>query len=257
MRGSRILSIGFVTILAGAVAVAATSPKKGTSASTSKAGQAKAPRVAGKLKTSSPSPRREAPPAPAAILWDQTDLAATNASPDQDFEAIYDAYDCNAADDFVVPASGWSISRVNTLGVYTAGDGPAASVDVIISADAAGVPGAPMAGCTYLGVVPTDTAGDYNIDLVPPCSLLVAGTYWVEVQTNMDYNPGTQQHYWVTRTASNGLGGVWQNPGGGFATDCATWGPIQSCLPTAGGPDWAFSLEGTVLPVELQKFQAD
>ena len=63
----------------------------------------------------------QTPRAPQAVLYDQTSSPAGNGAPDQDFEADYDAYDSEGADDFVVPAGGWVIQSVDTIGTLSTG----------------------------------------------------------------------------------------------------------------------------------------
>ena len=191
-----------------------------------------------------------------ALLYDQTDSAAGNGVPDQDFEAAYDSYDSMAADDFVVPATGWSIETVNTVG--TTGTSPAPLVDISINADNAGVPGAPMPGCDYPGLIPTaDVGGSLTLTLAPVCDLTVAGTYWVVIQVNQDFAVNGQ-HFWSNRTVQSGNSSVWQNPVDGFATGCTTWtDPITCGIGGGASPDLLFSLEGVVLPVELMSFDVE
>src|SRR5439155_24828468 len=71
----------------------------------------------------------------AAVLYDQYNNTASLDVTSQNFEAAYDAYDDEAADDFVVPAGqSWQISRVDVDGEYNTG--PADSVNVRIYQDA-------------------------------------------------------------------------------------------------------------------------
>ncbi|MBI4918282.1 MAG: hypothetical protein HY825_20770 [Acidobacteria bacterium] len=213
--------------------------------------------LAANLKKENPGAPSVPPQKPAAVLYDQTDNAAGNGAPDQDFEASYNTYDSFAADDFVVPASGWQITRVNTVGTVSAGGTAAVSVDVSINANAAGIPGSPVAGCNYPAMVPTAQGpGNLTLDLTPACNL-AAGTYWVVIQVNQDYATAGQ-HFWSNRTVQSGLAGMWMNPGNGFATGCTTWTAMTICGVGGGtAPDFLYSLEGNILPVELQTFNVE
>ena len=133
-----------------------------------------------------------APPStPSAVtLYDQTGGAGTVSIDSQDFETAYDNLDDETADDFVVPAGTfWQVTGAHFPGVYYNGTGPAPTVHLHVYADAAGLPGAPV--CNYLDVVPTDTAGTFDVSLPTPC-VLSAGSYWVSVIAHMDLATGGQ-----------------------------------------------------------------
>ncbi|HEY6626982.1 MAG TPA: T9SS type A sorting domain-containing protein, partial [Ignavibacteriaceae bacterium] len=61
--------------------------------------------------------------------------------------------------------------------------------------------------------------------------------------------------YWNQVNAAFGSVAAWQNPGGGFAVGCTTWGSIQTCI-AAVGTDMYFALYGLTVPVELTSFTA-
>ena len=66
---------------------------------------------------------------PSTVLYSQLDNPGANSSSSQDFEADFDAYDDELADDFVVPAAAqWSVDTVDAMGVYYNGGGPSAAV---------------------------------------------------------------------------------------------------------------------------------
>ncbi len=69
---------------------------------------------------------------PAVVLYDQTNNAGANSITSQDFEAANDAFDNQAADDFVIPAGdgSWTINEVYVPGAYFNGTGPAPAVNV-------------------------------------------------------------------------------------------------------------------------------
>ena len=66
-------------------------------------------------------------------IYDQYNSPGTIASSSQDFEAAFDAYDDQVADDFIVPAgASWSVDEVDIQGQYYNGAGPAASFNVYL-----------------------------------------------------------------------------------------------------------------------------
>lgn len=177
------------------------------------------------------------------VLYDQTDSASGNGAPDQNFEAAFDAYDSEAADDFVVTEpTGWTINRINTVG--TTGTPGGALVDVNFYMDVGGAPDT-VAICSYSAISPTDTLGSFNIDLPTDC-ILPPGTHWVAIQ--VDQNFGTfGQHFWSNRSVDNGSGGVWRNPGDGFGSGCTDWSTAGTVCGVGGGfNDFLFSLEGVL-----------
>lgn len=183
------------------------------------------------------------------LLYDQTSNAAGNGAPDQDFEAAFNAYDSQGADDFVVTdPNGWDVEQVNTVG--TTGTAGGSTVSVTFHSNSAGggdpdLPGAAVAGCSYSGIVPVDTLGSLAITLPTACSL-PQGTYWVAIQVNQNF--GTNgQHFWSNRTVQSGSESVWRNPGNGFATGCVAYTPQTTCGVGGGAsPDFLFQILGQV-----------
>jgi uncharacterized repeat protein (TIGR01451 family) len=181
------------------------------------------------------------------ILYDQLSSPAGNGAPDQNFEAAQDAFDSEAADDFVVTdAGGWDITGINTVGTTGAAGG--ATVDVTFHANAPGggdpdLPGA--AECTYAALVPGDIGGSLTITLPSTCSL-AQGTHWVAIVVNQNF--GTHgQHFWANRTVQNGSEGVFRNPANGFGTGCTTFTPQTICGVGGGAaPDFLFQVVGQV-----------
>jgi hypothetical protein len=183
-----------------------------------------------------------APNALQTVLYDQTDNPSGAGTNSQNFEAANDAFDDQVADDFVVPAGGWTIGQVNVGGVYFNGAGPANSVNVFFYADAATLPGAAVAGGTYLNVPITSGAASGSFHIVLPTTLTLApGTYWVSVQANMDFGVGGQWA-WNDRTVQSNSGAAFQNPGGGFACSGGnSWVRKPTCV-TGAAPDNIFQL---------------
>ena len=65
------------------------------------------------------------------------------------------------------------------------------------------------------------------------------------MQCRMDFSLGGQWG-WTDRTVQSNSCAAWQNPGGGFGV-CPTWGcGGRPALPTAGGPDQVYRLNGTI-----------
>lgn len=180
-----------------------------------------------------------------AVLHDQNDNDTGIGITSQNFEASFDAYDNQGADDFNVPGGFvWKVTGVVASGVYYNGSGPAASVHVTFYKDAAGLPGAVVKD--FPAIVPTDTAGTFSIKL-PSTVKLKKGKYHVSVQANMDFAIGGQWG-WNTRSVQNGGPASWQNPGDGFGTGCTTWAPENVCIAAGQGPDKMFSLSGKAVP---------
>ena len=138
---------------------------------------------------------------------------------------------------------GWVIGQVNVTGVYFNGAGPANSVNVIFYSDAAGLPGAAVAGGTYMNAAITSGAATGSFHIVLPTTLSLApGTYWVSVQANMDFPVGGEWG-WTDRIVTSNSPAAWQNPGGGFMTTCTTWGQRgPSCGIDAGNNDQIYQL---------------
>ncbi len=179
---------------------------------------------------------------PNVVLYDQTDNPGVNSISSQDFEASFDAYDNQAADDFVVPAGEtWTIDMVEVAGVYFNGTGPAPAVNVYFYNNAGTLPGAQA--FSAMGVVPTDVGGSFTIAL-SPAAVLPAGTYWVSVQARMDFAAGGQWG-WTERTVQSNSASAWQNPGGGFGTPCASWGARAATCGVGTDPDLIYRLSGT------------
>ncbi len=193
-----------------------------------------------------PMPADPADPAHlAAVLYDQMDHPAGGDFTAQDFEAPFDLFDDQAADDFVVPAAAWSLDGVDVAGAYGNGPGPASGFNVFFYADAGGLPGALLA--SRLEQPFTGAAGNAAILLTSPV-VLVAGTYWIAVQAHQEFG-SNGQWFWGNRSVVASHPAAWENPGGGYSIGCTTWGVKTSCLSTQTGGDQLFRLQGTILAV--------
>ena len=185
---------------------------------------------------------------PCIVLYDQSETAGGGGVVSQNFEPVNNSYDAQGADDFVVPAmQNWSVQQVNVNGNYFNGPGPAASVNVTFYFDAANFPGAIVSGGAFNNLSMSDTAGNFTIPL-PTSLVLTGGSYWVAVQANIDFNP-YGQWAWADRTVNSNSQAVWQNPGGGFATSCGTYGRRGvNCGIDPDAPDQRFQILGCMVP---------
>jgi hypothetical protein len=184
-----------------------------------------------------------APKYPQVILYDQYNNPGPNASSSQDFEAAFDPFDDELADDFIVPGGqSWSVESVDADGVYFNGLGPALSFNVRFYTNAGGnLPGTLVE--SRIGQSYVQGGSTFSITLSPAVNL-AAGTYWVSVQCRMDFAAGGQWG-WTDRTVQSNEGAAWQNPGGGFGV-CPTWTRKPICIPTTSGPDQVYRLNGTM-----------
>ncbi|HEX9990820.1 MAG TPA: S-layer homology domain-containing protein [Chloroflexia bacterium] len=188
---------------------------------------------------------------PDAVLYNQYNQLSQTVISSQDFEAAYNSYDDQAADDFVVPdGETWLVNGVDVSGAYSSNGGPADSVGVYIYADAGSLPGAPVFSQTAIIPASGLDTGNFSLALSPPATLL-AGTYWVSVQANQEIGL-TGQWFWRARTNTVNTASAWRNPGGGFGrTLCiATWGHrVSECGIAWDVPDQIFRLNGTLVGV--------
>ena len=188
------------------------------------------------------------------LLYDQTDAAGGNGAPDQDFEASFDAYDAEGADDFDVDwPDGWNIDQVNTTG--TTGTPGGALVDVNVYSDNGGTLLGGTNICAYDDVPPTlDNAGSLTVDLPATC-FAPNGLHWVAIQVNQNFG-AFGQHFWSNRATQNNAPSLFRNPGNGFGTGCTDWStqmgtldgnPATGCGVGGGlNPDFLFSIVGTL-----------
>ncbi|MCB2221548.1 MAG: choice-of-anchor D domain-containing protein [Bacteroidetes bacterium] len=166
------------------------------------------------------------PPTDAVLYSQMTNLAPGISA--QDFEAGYDAYDAQGADDFVVSGGGWNIAAIRWAGSYSEGGGPAASFNVRFYNDNSGMPGTLVTNGEFLNISYIESGGIFQAEL-PSALSLPDGTYWIDIQGQQDY-AAAGQYYW-TRIDDGGTpaGAIfhWQNPGLGFGGP-ATWSPATA-----------------------------
>jgi len=197
-----------------------------------------------------PSSSPTTPDVPGIVLYDQINNPGTNAITSQNFESDLDAFDGRAADDFVVTSGVfWTITSVEISGKYEGASAIVNSVNVQFYRDAGtGLPGELEYSAT---LVPSGGLNDGNfvIDLSPP-AYLAPGGLWLSIQANMDF-AGANVWQWEERTVQSRSAAAYQNPGGGSAPACVTWGRLWDvCFSPGEGhaPDLLFRLSGTEGP---------
>ncbi len=182
------------------------------------------------------------PKSPQVVLYDQYNNGSALATLSATF-SDFPTFGADLGDDFVVPAGQtWSVESVDADGVYFNGAGPADSFNVFFYADNAGLPGAQVYSALNQPVTQLGTT--FTVNLAVP-AVLAAGTYWVEEQANMNF-AAEGEWGWTDRTVQSNNTAAWQNPGGGFGI-CPSWTRKATCVPTAGGPDQVFRLNGTIV----------
>src|SRR5436190_11995157 len=180
------------------------------------------------------------PKAPQVILHDQYDNASTTATLSGTFSDL-PTFSADLADDFVVPGGQtWNVQSIDADGVYFNGVGPATDWNVFIYDNNAGLPGTQVYSTLNQPVSVSGTTFTVNLT---PAAVLSTGKYWIEIQANMTF--ATQGEWgWTDRTLQFKSPAAWQNPGGGFGI-CPTWTNKLTCIPTAGGPDQVYRINGT------------
>jgi hypothetical protein len=180
------------------------------------------------------------------VLWYQNDQdqGYEFTAPSQNFESNFDAYDAQAADDFVVlEGETWIVNQVQVAGTYyNGGTGPARSENLVFYRNKHGVPGHVVANYRDVVGAPDGTSG-FLITLPSPLTL-PPGKYWLSVQVNMHFNIGGEWA-WQTRATRRLKKAVWRNPGGGFASPCRDYADLRYCSnQKETGPDLMFTLFG-------------
>jgi len=178
-----------------------------------------------------------------AVLYDQTTAVGAETITSQQFGVANTAFNSQAADDFVVPTG--EVWTIDSLLIPGTSSGLFAVSNVFFYADEPDtIPGTLVAVDTT--AITSDAAGLLSISLSTPV-VLSEGTYWVSVQPQGEVGV-TGQWFWYLHTSANGNIWAWQNPGGGFGTNAASWLPHSSV--TVIGPyvdnDLSFLLYGTV-----------
>lgn len=190
--------------------------------------------------------------APLATLYSQYDNSGGVALNSQNFEAAYDAYDDQAADDFIVPPNtAWKITGIGAQGLYFNGPGPAASFNVFIYTDGGNKPGTLRVTRSNMAYTLNGT-DQFRVKVNPAINVPASGSprhLWFSLQANLDFNGGLGGEWgWTDRVVTNNTGAYWQNPGGGFAV-CPNWDVLDNCFGGLNdGDDLVFLLVGTHTP---------
>jgi hypothetical protein len=180
------------------------------------------------------------PQLPQEILYDQYDNISGTATLSATF-TDFATFNADLADDFVVPSGeSWTVESIDADGIYFNGAGPADSWNVFIYTDAGGLPGGLVA--SQMGLPATVVGSTFTVNFAPSVAL-TGGTYWIEIQANMTF--ATEGEWgWTDRTVQSNSPAAWQNPAGGFGL-CPSWTNKLVCVPTAGGPDQVYRINGT------------
>jgi hypothetical protein len=188
-----------------------------------------------------------APKAPQVVLYDQYNNAGPNATRSTTFTDL-PTFSTDLADDFVVAAGQtWNVQSIDADGTYNFGPGPATDWNVFIYTDNAGLPGTQIFSATNQPVVVVGTTFTVNL---PVAAVLSAGTYWIEIQANMTFDPQGEWE-WTDRMLQANQGAAIRNPGGdvGCGTD---WIRKIFCVESMD-PDQVYRLNGTMGgPIEFK-----
>jgi hypothetical protein len=177
-----------------------------------------------------------------ALLYQQGG-PIVGASLSQNFEAAQDANDSLTADDFVVPAEGWTLDRITASGQVNTGSSlpDDVTINIWFYANDTNLPGDKVCGYEF---VRDAEIWDTNLTIVlPHVCVLDAGTYWVSVQVNLD--SGVNRWGWNTTTTVANNGAAFQNPGDGLGTGCTTWTDIGTCANLGFSVDTIYALYGS------------
>jgi hypothetical protein len=180
----------------------------------------------------------------AKLLYDQTDNDNGSGIVSQNFTDVgFDAYDCQGADDFIVPAGGtWKIEEVYVDGTYFDGTGSADSFNVTFYSSKKGKVGEVVKTCPDASYY-YDTQYDFGSEHIRCKAKLKRGTYFVSVQANMAFFVGGEWG-WLTNNTVRNHPSMWRNPGGGFDTGCTDFAPTTVCVSGDVGGDYSFALYG-------------
>ncbi len=158
----------------------------------------------------------------------------------QNFEPAYDTFDSRGADDFLLH-SRCVVRNVTVKGDYFNGSGPADSINILIYADAGGLPGKILK--QFADRAYTDPAGTGNFSIPLPKTVLQPGLYWISVRPNMDFKPNGEWEWSTSYNLHNNVP-VWRNPGDGFETGCIAYESVFNCGfdDEDGGQSFSFTI---------------
>jgi hypothetical protein len=199
----------------------------------------------------------------ATVLYNQFGGATTQGIFVDDSTSSSDSYDSEGADDFVVPAGGWTVQGFNFQGfavndqtVVVLNDWPTTS-NVFVYPDNAGKPAA-APECSYPGVADSyNTTTTVITVTLPTACVLAAGKHWVGLQAVANFNLNFEEFHWIGSAPVATSGGVWENIPNALNTGCTTFTAVPTCFAGAD-PDFAFQVLGNpTTPVTLQDFSVD
>lgn len=174
------------------------------------------------------------------LIYDQNDNDAGIAIVAQNFESVFDNYDCEAADDFRVPArKAWLVTEIYAAGSHFNGTGPANSFNVTFYTSKKGNVGKPVKTCLNADYIETD----FGDPLIKCKAKLNKGAYFVAIQANIDFSTGGEWG-WLTNNTVRRNPSLWRNPNDGFGTGCTEFEPTTTCVGEDAGGDYAFAVYG-------------
>ena len=237
MKTSRLLAFGVVLVLFSAVALAGT-PLRARGHAVNTDAPVMSITVPVKMLPSQGSANL------AAVLHTQPPVGA-NAIACQNFEAAFNGYDTDCADDFDIPAGDtWDIGRVEIGGLFWNGGFMVEGADVWFVGDAAGAPDYPgNILCEYIDV-PNENGNfvpmlDLNLFAHGGACSLTTGHYWMVMHVNMAFGPNGQWG-WFESTGFF-FESHWRNANGSFGI-CPTWNPRVTVCAVGANADHAYTL---------------
>jgi len=176
------------------------------------------------------------------VLYSQSGDRGTGIN-SQNYDHEFDAYDDEAADDFIVPEGArWRIKEVDMAGYYN--EGPADTFTITFYKNRHGKPGNMIATFT---IVPPYYNGDGSMPLaLDGYVTLKPGHYWVSIVADQNFGIGNGQWSWASRDVTTYRPAVWRVPGDGFGIGCTEWTVDTECIPDGQG-DHVFTLKGKSL----------
>ena len=182
--------------------------------------------------------------AKARICYEQADQDADNGIVSMNWEPMFDMYDAQAVDDFV-------LSRpchrpvISVEGSYLQAVSPADSFNVTIYRDKKHHPGKVLRDLHSLEY--TDDCGDFGCADISLGRKLKPGHWWVSVQANMNYVESSGYWNWWTKESVRHTAARWQNPADGYGTGCTTYTDLITCVgdDLGMGGDLSFSISSS------------
>ncbi len=181
-----------------------------------------------------------------ALLYSQKSLTSNHGISSNTYypSGIAINYECQAADDFVVPGQ-WSIDQIVVSGQYSDTYVNADGFNLYVYSDNNNKPDSLL----YSAVNQSFSVGGniFTIPLANPIEL-VNGHHWISVQAILNWNNNAYEGWiWNEVMESYNIEAEFQNPAWGNGNGgCHSWAPIRSCW-TTQGTDMYFELYGSSL----------